>query len=345
MKLQFVLLSTLLTLGTHVSAQIGGKRNFAFLNMPASSRQVALGSTFISSPDNDISMSWNNPAALNSDMHNHAFASYNNYVSDINGGYFSYARNIGKKGTLSANVLYLDYGQFDGYTPAGIYTGTFKAQDQCFALAYGTSYKNKFRLGASLKYAYSIYESYVSNAISSDLSAIYTDSASQLNVTAYARNIGYQTIAFNGSERIGLPFELAVSISKRLAHLPFRYHLIFNNLQKPDMRYTITETNQKDENGNDKFQEMTMGDNILRHLALGGELNFSKHFVLRFGYNHMRRKELTQEQRRGTSGFSWGLGFRIKKFHISYGSASYFPGFNSNQFSLLLNLNEFYTKK
>ncbi len=60
-------------------------------------------------------------------MHNHAFASYNNYVSDINGGYFSYARNIGKKGTLSANVLYLDYGQFDGYTPNGIYTGTFKA--------------------------------------------------------------------------------------------------------------------------------------------------------------------------------------------------------------------------
>lgn len=339
------LLTGALLLCVSAYGQIGGKRNFAFLNMPASSRQVALGSNFISTLDNDISQAWNNPAALNNNMHNHAFASYNNYVSDIGGGYFSYARHIKNKGTFSANILYVDYGQFEGYTPAGIYTGTFRAQDQCFALSYGTSFKEKFRIGASLKYAYSIYESYVSNAITSDLSAMYIDTAKQFNVTAYARNIGYQTIAFNGSERVGMPLELAVSISKRLAHLPFRYHLIFNNLQTPDMRYTITETNQKDENGNVKPQNMTMGDNILRHMALGGELNFSKHFVLRFGYNHMRRKEMSQDQRRGTSGFSWGLGFRIKKLHLSYGSASYFPGFNSNQFSLLLNLNEFYKKK
>jgi hypothetical protein len=90
---------------------------------------------------------------------------------------------------------------------------------------------------------------------------------------------------------------------------------------------------------------MTMGDNILRHLTLGGEFNLSRNFVVRFGYNHMRRKEMTQDQKKGTTGFSWGLGFRISKFHISYGSAAYFPGHNSNQFSLLMNLGEFYKKK
>ncbi len=57
MKIKFVLLSTILALSSNSNAQIGGKRNFAFLNMPASSRQVALGSNFISTPDNDISMS------------------------------------------------------------------------------------------------------------------------------------------------------------------------------------------------------------------------------------------------------------------------------------------------
>ncbi len=342
---RFSLLASLsLILSGSVFAQIGGKSNFAFLNMNASSRQVALGTNFVSVFDNDISQAWNNPAILNEQMHNHAFASFKNYVSDIKGGYFSYGRHFKKLGTFSANVLYMDYGKFDGYTEAGIATGTFTAQDQCFSISYGNSWREKYRVGASLKYIYSIYESFVSNGLSTDISAMYLDTAKQLNITAYARNIGYQVIPYSGSPRMGLPFELAVSISKRLEHLPFRYHLIFNNLQRPDMRYTITETNQKDENGDNKVQVMTMGDNILRHLALGGELNLSKHFVLRFGYNHMMRKEMTQDQRKGMAGFSWGLGFRIKKFHLSYGSGSYFAGINSNQFSLLFNLSEFYKK-
>lgn len=345
MKNKTLLLSLMLATVNQLFSQIGGTKSYAFLNLPASSRQVALGSNFISVFDNDISQSWNNPAILNSDMNNHVFGSYNNYLDDINGGYFSYARNFNKIGTFSLNVLYMDYGKFEGMTESGLSTGTFTVQDQCFGISYGRQWKEKIRVGASLKYIYSIYESYVSNGFSTDLSMIYTDTASRLNITAFARNIGFQAIPYGETERQGLPFELAVNISKRLEHLPFRYHLILHNLQRPDMRYTITETNQKDEFGNPLVKKMTMGDNILRHVNIGGELNLSKHFVLRFGYNHMKRKEMSQEQRRGTSGFSWGLGMRIKKFHLSYGSASYFPTVNSNQFSILMNLNEFYTKK
>ncbi len=137
---------------------------------------------------------------------------------------------------------------------------------------------------------------------------------------------------------------MAITFAKKVKYLPFRYNLVLHDLQKLDMRYSYA-TTEKDENGNIKIKKMTMGDNIVRHLTLGGELNLSQHFVIRFGYNHMRRKEASPEQKRGTTGFSWGLGFKISKFHISYGSASLFPGFNSNQFSLLCNLGEFYTKK
>lgn len=328
-----------------LQAQIAGSKAFAFLNLPASARQVGLGSNFISVLDNDLSLAWNHPAALNARMHNHAFASYNNYISDINAGYFAYARDFKKLGTFALGVMYIDYGDFNGASEAGIPTGTFTAQDQCFHVSYGRQYREKFRVGASLKYAYSIYESFVSNAVSADLSGMYDDTARRLTISAFARNIGYQAIPFSGSERQGLPFELAMSISKKLEHLPFRYQLIFSNLQRPDMRYTISETGERDENGDPRLKRMTMGDNILRHLALGGELNLSKHFVFRFGYNHMRRKEMTQDQKRGTAGFSWGLGFRVSKFHLSYGSAAYFPGYNSNQFSLLMNLGDFYKQK
>ena len=345
MKKQILALFILLFSAQFVYSQRAGTKAFAFLNMPSSARQLSLGSSFISTIDNDLSQAWCNPAALNSAMDKHVFASYNYYISDINSGYFGYGKSFKNIGTFSLGILYNDYGTFNGYNEAGISTGTFKAQDQCFNLSYGKQLNSKFRVGANAKYIYSIYESFVSNGLSTDLSAIYTDSAKQLNITAFARNIGFQAIPYSGTERQGLPFEMAISISKRLEHLPFRYHLIFNNLQTPDFRYTISETGEKDENGNPKYKTMTMGDNILRHIALGGELNLSKYFVVRFGYNHMKRKEMGQEQKRGTAGFSWGLGFKVSKFQISYGSASYFYGHNSNQFSLLVNLNDFYKKK
>lgn len=326
-------------------AQSAGKSVFAFLNTPNSARSVSLGSNFISTIDNDISTAWNNPASLNELSNKQFFASYNNYILDINSGYASYARHFKKYGTFAASILYLDYGKFPGYDFAGISTGEFKVQDQCINFSYGNKLNDKFRLGANLKYIYSVYESYVSNGISTDLSGIYEDTSKNLLMSVYARNIGFQAIPFNGTSRTPLPFELAFSISKKLEHLPLRYHLIFHDLQRPDMRYTITETGLKDENGNKLEKKMTMGDNILRHLGLGGELNLSKHFVLRFGYDHMRRKEMTQEQKRGMAGFSWGLGFRIKKLHISYGSSSFFAGYSINQFSLNMNLGEFYKSK
>lgn len=333
-----------LILITQAQAQLSGKKAFAFLNMQPSARQVALGSNFISSLDNDLSQAWNNPAAVSKTMHNHALASYNNYILDINAGYFAYSRTFEKAGSFALGVLYTDYGKFDGYTPAGISTGTFTAKDQCFHLSWGQQWKEKIRFGASIKYIYSIYESLVSNGLSSDVSAIYADTAKRLQITAFARNIGFQAIPYSGTERQGLPFELALTLSKKLAHLPFRYHLIASNLQAPDMRYTIRETGEKDENGQAKVKEMGIADNVLRHFSIGGEMLFSKNFVFRFGYNHQRRREMSQEQKRGFAGFSWGLGIKISKFSLSYGSAGYFPGYSSKQFTLMMNLEDFRKK-
>lgn len=344
MKSKLFVLGVLIAQSFQVTAQIAGTRSYAFLDLPVSSRQVALGNTFISTLDNDLSQAWCSPAALNSKMHNHAFGSYNNYIMDINGGYFAYARHYDKLGTFALNVLYMDYGKFEGATPSGLSTGTFTVKDQCFGISYGTQWKEKLRVGATLKYAYSIYESYVSNGLLTDLSMMYVDTSSQFTASLFAKNLGFQAIPYGETKRQNLPFQVALTLSKRLAHLPFRYHLTFHNLQQPDMRYTITETGEKDETGQTRVKKMTMGDNVLRHINLGGELNLSKNFVLRFGYNHQRRKEMTQEQKRGTAGFSWGLGLKISKFSLSYGSAAYFPGYNSNQFSLMLNLNEFYKK-
>lgn len=343
--MKYFLLSLIMVVSSaKMHAQLAGKSTYAFLNMNPSARSLSLGTNSISAIDKDLSVAWQNPAALNPTMHNHAFVSYNNYVSDIKSGYFSYARTLKNKGTLAASVMYLDYGKFDGYLLNGISTGVFTVKDQCFQLGYGKALTDKFKVGASFNYIYSIYESFVSNGLSTNLSAIYDDTANNLCITGFAKNIGFQAIPYSGTSRQPLPFGVDIAIGKRLKYLPFRYNLVIHDLQKPDMRYSYAST-IKDENGNIKIIKMTMGDNILRHLTLGGELNLSKHFVVRFGYNHMRRKEASPEQKRGTTGFSWGLGFKVSKFIINYGSASLFPGYNANQFSLQCNLGDFYKKK
>ena len=66
--------------------------------------------------------------------------------------------------------------------------------------------------------------------------------------------------------------------------------------------------------------------------------------MLRFGYSFKRRSELSHDKKPGLIGFSWGIGFRVKKFHISYGSAKYHLAGPSNHFTITTNLSEYYRK-
>lgn len=344
-RLQNYLMLIGLIIGQILTAQTAGNSAFAFINMPSSAREMALGSNLLCGSKTDLGQLWNNPASRTSLMNNTLMGSYNRYVSDIQSGFFCYAGQLKHKRSFAIGLLYNDYGQFKGMDEAGIATGNFGAQDQCFFLSYKSKVGPKGHFGINTKYIYSIYEAFVSNGISTDLSYMYEDSSKKFNVTGFARNIGFQAIPYAGTERQALPFELAVNLSKQLAHLPFRYQIILHHLQQPDMRYTIMNTGQKDEFGKDKIATMSMGDNILRHINFAGELFLSKQLTLRMGYNHMRRKEMTQEQKRGAAGFSWGLGLHYKKMELAYGSASYFAGQNANQFSVLLKLSEFYKSK
>ena len=46
----------------------------------------------------------------------------------------------------------------------------------------------------------------------------------------------------------------------------------------------------------------------------------------------------------GMVGFSMGFGFRVSKFHFTFGRASYHLAGGTNHFSLTTNLSEFYRK-
>jgi len=160
-----------------------------------------------------------------------------------------------------------------------------------------------------------------------------------LGIAAIVKNAGVQWKTYTpGGKRENLPFEMQVGCSKKLKHAPVTFSLTYQNIEKWSMFIDTTSTAKHAKIKN-------FGNNLMRHLLIGTELNISKNFFIRVGYNYQRREELKINTRKGMSGFSFGLGLRIYKFQISYSRASYSIAGASNTFSVAFDLNSFYQNK
>ena len=141
-----------------VLSQDGGRNTYEFLNLPLSARAIALGGNLISTRDNDLNISFNNPALLNDSMNNKVAVNYVNYFGDINYGYAAIAKHIKSVGNFSAGIQYLNYGNFIRADESGNTDGTFGANEMSLNVSYSRSIldSNLF-IGANLK----IWEPYI----------------------------------------------------------------------------------------------------------------------------------------------------------------------------------------
>lgn len=333
-----------------VSAQIGGSNTYEFLNVPVSARVGALGGNVIAVNDNDPTISMLNPSLLNPEMSGMVTFSYLNYFADINQGYVSYVRDFKKFGTFSGGIKYINYGEFLETDEGGNEFGTFTASEYAFILGWGYQIDSSFSVGANLKPIYSDLYLYNSLGIASDLSATYTNRTNGFTAALLVKNIGTQLTTYvDGGEREPLPFEVQAGISKKFKHMPFRLSVDLIQLQNWNLSFndSITQTNSNSKLTDEQKAEQnktSLLSESFRHVVVGGEFVPSKSFMLRFGFNLKRRAELALDNKPGLVGFSWGFGFRIKKFHISYGSARYHLAGSSNHFTISTNLSEYYHK-
>ena len=332
------------------SAQIGGSNTYEFLNIPISARVAGLGGSVIGVYDNDPTLAHANPSLINKEMSGMVTFSYLNYFADINHGFFSYVKDFKKAGTFSAGIRYLDYGTFVETDEGGNELGSFTAADYAFVLGWGKSIDSSFSVGANLKPVYSNLYTYNSVGIALDFSGTYYNRNKEFTASILFKNVGVQLSPYvEGGEKEPIPFEIQAGISKKLQHVPFRLSIDLIQLQNWNLSYndSIVATNNNtalsDEEKAQRNQTNFIGETF-RHLVFGGEFVPSKSFMLRFGFNYKRRTELAHEVKPGLIGFSWGLGFRIKKFHISYGSAKYHLAGPSNHFTVTTNLSEYYRK-
>lgn len=319
--------------------QSGGESIFEFLRTPSSARMAALGGVQSGLADNDISLIFNNPATLNDTMSNHLTFTVAPYMADITLGSLAYAHNFRKIGTFALGLKYANYGTFDRIDENGVEMGTFKASDYAFLLTYSRPFGPNWQGAMSVKPILSSLESYKSFGIAIDAGIIYRSADGLLSAGAALRNLGSQITSYHDDDNThSIKPDLQAGISYKPEHAPFRFSFTMQNLTN------WSSLSAEEKNSDGQYTSKTDGNlakKIFRHAVVGVEFIPIRNFYVAAAYNHDRRSSLKGTVKAGSSGWSWGSGFRIYKFHIAYGSARFHIGGRTNFFSLSTNLSSF----
>ena len=326
-------------------AQLGGDRAYTFLEQPLSARISALGGNQASISDGDINVAFVNPSMINSRLDNTLAINYTNYFASTNFGSIQYVNTFKKAGSFMASIQFMDYGTFDYADEGGNLGGTFGASDFAFNIGWGRQLDSSFSIGAAAKLIYSFYEGYNSFGFAVDVAGTY-ESKTGWTMSLIASNLGMQITTFTSGVRDPLPFNLQYALSKRLDHVPFRFSLIYDHIEKWNLTYTDPN------NPSGGFDPITgepiektgisqITDQFMRHIILGGEVFIGKNLVLRGGYNYRRRQEGKINEKPGMVGFSWGIGVRIYKFKLNYARSTHHLVGSPNYLSLTFDINSF----
>ena len=243
---------------------------------------------------------------------------------------------------LFAGVDAINYGEFNGTDVVGNSIANFNASQQIITLGSSKKLSDNFTFGANIKLLNSNLETYHSMTLSSNISTTYINQNSDFTSTFLIKNIGKPIINYT-SEKEDLPFEIQLGISKSLKHLPFRYSVVLHHLNQYDISDDYNLNTIYDPITNTvQIKDETVAKKILRHVIVGGEFNpFRKSFYLRGGFNFQRREDLKLSSAFTMSGFSFGLGFSVKKVQINYSRSAFHTSSSLNSFSIITNLSNF----
>ena len=332
-------------LQTSFAQSTGGREVYQFLNLSPSARVTALGGNLITVRDDDINLAFANPGLLNPSMHHQISFNHNFHLADIQHGYVAFGQYVPAwNTTLHAGLQYITYGTFDATNVVGEKEGEFKAAEYALTLGAGHELYERLSVGANLKLISSQIEGYDSYGLAADLAGVFHDTARQFTATLLFKHIGGQLTTYRPGNREDIPFEIQFGISKRLRYLPFRFSIIYRDLQRWNVLYDDPNSVEDvlfgevtTDGGNQFF------DNLFRHFVFNGEFLFGRreNFRLRAGYSHLLRQDLSVENYRSITGFSFGFGIKINRFRIDYGWGKQHLAGGLNHFTISTNFREF----
>ena len=265
---------------------------FTFLEIGRGARPVGMGEAFVAMSDDVNSIYWN-PAGLSKIRFSELTVSYLKYIIDINSGHLAYTMPV-RIGVLGIGIIYLDYGKFDLTTeenPLGVGI-TYTAYDIASIISYGFCISNKLAFGLSMKGIYEKIYNYDANAVAIDFGVLYKTPINNLNLGFVVKNLGVQTKAFI-DEKYNLPLAFT---------LGFAWYGFSEKL-----RLSVDLT---------RFYE-PISDKII-DISAGIEYLWKNLISFRFGYQTKGDELKTGSSKDCITGFSVGLGFKIKRLIIDY---------------------------
>lgn len=182
-----------------------GTAGFAFLQVPAGARAVAMGGAFTSVPD-PMGLYWN-PAVLAGTQRQMFTSTYTGYLMDMQSGFAGWVNPTGTD-LVGVSLNYFYGGKFLRTTMTNP-TGTgeeFSTNSVALGGTYVYSFGPDLAAGTTAKFVYSSIDTYSGNAFMVDVGAWYRPSIVSLGLVV--RNAGIQTRAFY-QENDPLPTEIA----------------------------------------------------------------------------------------------------------------------------------------
>lgn len=345
---KILLLTCCLLTGLHLFAQIGGTKIYEFLSLPQSARVTALGAHLLTVADEDVNLAYSNPAALNPLMSGTVSFNHSFLLGGIGHGNLAYGQYVKKWDvTLHGNLQYMDYGTFAATDEFGNAFSEFGANEYALTVGAGRQLYERLSVGVNLRFISSQLESYNSVGWTGDIGAMYRDTSSKFTAALVFAHFGSQFTAYRDDNFESIPYNAKLSVSKQLKYLPVRFSLTYAYLNRGNILYD--DPNAEDEFlflGEEEPSENKFGmrvDNFARHLTFNTELllGAKQGFKIRFGYNHLNKKELSVDNFRSLTGFSLGFGMRVKRFRFDYGHVFTHQAGGGNHLTLTANLGEF----
>jgi hypothetical protein len=306
----------------------GGEHAFEFLRLSPSPHVSALGGMSVSSPTPDVMMSLANPALLRPAFHTTMGLNYNRYYAGTKVSNLFYAHHVNSlKTTFGMGLQYLNYGSITQTNDLGQVNGSAQAVDYHVNLSASRAYGERWRYGASLKFAHSSLINQRATALLSDLGVMYADTANQWYFGATLKNAGVMLKRYDPDTPQPLPSDLQIGVTKKFKKAPFSIMVLAHHLGQWDIRYD----NPADQQDNlllftdtsDVKEKNYVADKFFRHLVFALDISLGKRIELSAGYNHMRRSELGLDEKKGMSGFSYGAGIYLNKFTIHIAQSHY----------------------
>ncbi|MEO5978191.1 MAG: type IX secretion system protein PorQ [Chryseolinea sp.] len=319
----------LISLSPQILAQSSVRKAFNFLQTPNNARLSAIGGVNVSLADRDINLLYDNPALSGDSLAGVAAASYQFYVADIGQASFTYAHKFSGIGTVAFGIQHMNYGSIKGYDATGAETTDFKSGETALVISKGHQQAN-FRMGVSMKFAFSNIGGYRGNALMLDLGGLFVHPREDFTIGLSIRNLGFVLSDYSMSGKAKLPFEVQAGTTFKPEHMPIRFSLTAFGIGGSGTYY--------DRQAGDPSPGIL--DKLLRYLNLAAEVLVHRNLDLMIGYNYRIHQELKLQDAGGSSGVSFGFALRVKSFEFVFSRSTYVVGNAGYSFTLSKNIDK-----